>query len=313
MKKCLIYLEKQYETDCLGLLGIAQLLYGEGYESTAVCGNADCTAAKGTVDRIIQIPVDPAAAYDARPAAQMIRKLQEEERYDCILIAATWFGRMLAPYTAALLECGLVADVTEVQKKEDGIVMIRPAFGGRLMAMVEKTGSGPVMMSVRPGVFTAEPVHTETEISVWEDGIPGKEGIVLLEKQEKPKHRDIRESEILVSGGGGAMEHFDLLNELADLLGGAVSASRKAVDSGKADRVIQVGQSGRYVRPKLYIAEGIYGAVQHVAGIKQADHMIAVNTDRYAPICSLADVVVEGDAAGFTRKLIRRIKEEKNN
>ena len=129
-------------------------------------------------------------------------------------------------------------------------------------------------------------------------------------RQEKPQRKDIRESEVLVSGGGGALDDFELLQELADRLHGAVSASRMAVDSGRADRVIQVGQSGRFVRPKLYIAEGIYGAIQHVAGMKQAEHVIAVNTDPLAPICSLADIVVEADAADFTRKLIRRIDQE---
>lgn len=313
MKRCLIFLEKQYEADCLGLLGAAQELYEDTYESTAVYTDADPAAAEGMTDEIVQIPLEPAAASNVRILAQILCELHEQKAFDCILIAATHFGRMLAPYLASLLGCGLVADVTEVRRTEERVEMIRPAFGGRMMAVVEKTGNGPVMMSVRPGVFSAQERRRETLKTVFA-GNTGKEtGAVLLERRPKPQRKDIRKSEVLVSGGGGAMEHFDLLQELAERLGGAVSASRKAVDEGKADRVIQVGQSGRFVRPKLYIAEGIYGAIQHVAGIRQAEHIIAVNTDPLAPICSLADIVVEGDAVSFTAKLIRRIDQEKGS
>lgn len=313
MKKCLIFLEKHYETDCLGLLGAVQELYGDAYESTAVYLDADPAAAEGQLDEIVRIQQDSEQSADVRTLALVLEKLQDQKQFDCILIAATHFGRMLAPYLAALLGCGLVADVTEVRRTEEDVEMIRPAFGGRLMAVIEKTGSGPVMMSVRPGVFFTQEQNRETVYSEFIGVTVNKKGVVLLERRPKPERKDIRKSEILVSGGGGAMEHFDLLQELAERLGGAVSASRKAVDSGKADRVIQVGQSGRFVRPRLYIAEGIYGAVQHVAGIRHADHIIAVNTDPLAPICSLADIVVEGDTVSFTEKLIRRIDKEKES
>lgn len=309
MKRCLIFLERQYEQDCAGLLGAAEMLYGEDLESTAVCADADPLCAKGRVDAIVRIPEETAAAFDVRALARVIQSLHKQNGFDCILIAATHFGRMLAPYAAALLNCGLVADVTEVRCREDGAELIRPAFGGRLMAAIEKVGDGPVMMSVRPGVFFAGECGKETSEKLFTEEVLFQESIFLLERRSKPQRKDIRESEVLVSGGGGAMDHFELLQELADRLGGAVSASRRAVDSGKADRVIQVGQSGRFVHPKLYIAEGIYGAIQHVAGIRSAEHIIAVNTDPLAPICSLADIVVEGDAAGFTEKLIRRIDE----
>lgn len=309
MKKCLIFLEKNYEKDCLELLGAAEILFGGSSENSAVYVDADTKKADGILDVLIRVPIESEDDYTVRNVAGVLWNLQHKERYDAILIAATHFGRMLAPYLASLLDCGLVADVTEIHRDGDGIEMIRPAYGGRLMAVIQKTKKGPVMMSVRPGVFSFDyGIRKDTELRVYTGELTNS-GIKLIEKKSKPKRKDIRESRILVSGGGGAMEDFDLLEELAEKLGGAVSASRMAVDSGKADRVIQVGQSGKFVRPDLYIAEGIYGSIQHVAGIRQAGHIIAVNTDPNAPICSLADIVVEADAAEFTKKLIRRIEE----
>ena len=136
MKKCLIFLEKHYEADCLNLLGAAQILYGDTLRSTVVYADADPSGSVGQADEIIRIPEVTAAALDVRALALVLEKLQDREQFDCILIAATHFGRMLAPYLAALLDCGLVADVTEVCRTEEGVKMIRPAFGGRMMAVV---------------------------------------------------------------------------------------------------------------------------------------------------------------------------------
>ena len=122
--------------------------------------------------------------------------------------------------------------------------------------------------------------------------------------------KDIRESEVLVSGGGGVLRHFGKLELLAKELNGMVAASRRAVDSGLAPRQIQVGQSGKTVSPRLYVAIGISGSIQHVVGIKNAEHIIAVNSNRYAPICSIADIVVEGDATEFIEKMVERIRKE---
>ncbi len=311
MKKCLIFIEKNYEKDCMDLLGAAEVICREGFESTALYADACTEEVSGAVDTLIRLP--ETLSFDVQNLAAVIAGLHRKNSYDCILIAATQFGRMLAPYAAALLECGLVADVTALNPAEEGIEMIRPAFGGRIMAVVKKTGEGPVMMSVRPGVFFYEPgPEKNTKLASADPALPEKGRIRLLEKRQKPQRKDIRESKVLVSGGAGAMNDFALLSELAERLHGAVSASRMAVDNGKADRMIQVGQSGRFVRPKLYIAEGIYGAIQHVAGIRQAEQIIAVNTDPQAPICSLADIVVEADAADFTRKLIERIDRDLN-
>jgi electron transfer flavoprotein alpha subunit len=133
-------------------------------------------------------------------------------------------------------------------------------------------------------------------------------GLRLIERQEKSKTRDIRKSEVLISGGGGVVRDFHLLERLAEALHGMVAASRKVVDMGKAPRAIQVGQSGKIVSPRLYIALGISGSAQHVAGIRNAEYIISVNTDLQAPIFSMSDIVVEGDSRAFVEGLLKRIE-----
>ena len=165
------------------------------------------------------------------------------------------------------------------------------------------------MMSVRPRVFTyGKPVIKSAEfidVDVQDMKTPG---VRLIERQEKSEARDIRTSEVLISGGGGVIRDFHLLERLAEALHGMVAASRKIVDMGKAPRAIQVGQSGKIVSPRLYIALGISGSAQHVAGIRNAEYIISVNTNRQAPICSMSDIVVEGDSRAFVEGLLKRIE-----
>jgi len=133
-------------------------------------------------------------------------------------------------------------------------------------------------------------------------------GITLIGSREKPQVSDIRDSEILVSGGGGVLEQFSRLHDLSQVLHAQVAASRRVVDDGVASRKIQVGQSGKTVSPRLYLALGINGSTQHMEGLKNVEHLIAVNTNIDAPLCSQADVVVEGDAIEFIDRLLERIK-----
>jgi electron transfer flavoprotein alpha subunit len=165
------------------------------------------------------------------------------------------------------------------------------------------------MMSVRPRVFTyREPVVKSAEfidVDVQDMQTPG---VRLIERREKSVARDIRESQVLISGGGGVIRDFHLLERLAEALNGMVAASRKAVDMGRAPRAIQVGQSGKIVSPRLYIAIGISGSAPHVAGIRNAEYVISVNANRHAPICSMSDIVVEGDGRAFVEGLLERIE-----
>jgi electron transfer flavoprotein alpha subunit len=202
-----------------------------------------------------------------------------------------------------------VADVTGIGTDGDDVLMVRPAFSGRMLATVVCRGGGPVMLSVRPRVFAyREPVFKSAEfidVDVEDMRTPG---LRLIERREKPETGDIRKSEVLISGGGGVVRDFHLLERLAEALHGMVAASRKVVDMGKAPRAIQVGQSGKIVSPRLYIALGISGSAQHVAGIRNAEYIISVNTNRQAPICSMSDIVVEGDSRAFVEGLLKRIE-----
>lgn len=308
MKKCLIFLESQYEKFCIDLLKTAEEIYEGQYKTYALSFHADTTTAKNKFDEIITVTDQRVQSYNPSVAAGIMGELHEKYQFDSILILATQFGRMLAPTLAMKLRTGLVADITKIGHFEGQIEMIRPAFSGKLLAGIINMRENVVMMSVRPGVFLYENVK-EKETKQWEytpEKIPYSK-IERISRKEKPKSKDIRDSEILVSGGGGILEDFDVIDGLADRLGGMKSASRRVVDSGKADRSIQVGQSGKIVHPKLYIALGICGVLQHVAGLNRVKHLIAVNTNKNAPICSLADIVVEGDARTFVEQLIKRI------
>lgn len=190
--------------------------------------------------------------------------------------------------------------------------LVRPAFSGRMLAAVVCRGDGPTMFTVRRNTFDHETIRRDrstTEL-VFSPQAVKPPRIRLLSTREKTDSYDIRESDVLVSGGGGVMRHFDQLETLATHLRGRVSASRRVVDSGKAPRHIQVGQSGKTVSPRLYLAIGISGSIQHVVGLKNAEYVIAVNSDRRAPICSLSDVVVEGDARTFITRIIERIERD---
>lgn len=308
MKKCLIFLEKQYEKYCTDLLKTAEEIYGEEHISCAVSFDADTKEAQGRFDEIITVTDQRVQAYDVSVLCGIIEEIHKKCRFDSILILATHFGRMLAPSLAMRLRTGLVADITKIGHYGEQIEMIRPAFSGKILAGIINTRDNAVMMSVRPGVFLYEDIE-EKNTKTW-NYVPENircSKIEHISRQEKPKTRDIRESEVLVSGGGGILNDFDIIDGLAERMGAMKSASRRVVDSGRADRSIQVGQSGKIVHPKLYMALGICGVLQHIAGLNRVKHLIAVNTNKNAPICSLADIVVEGDARTFVEKMIKRI------
>lgn len=311
MKKCLIFLESQYEKYCVDLLKTAEEMYGDDYYSCALRLDADTEQAGQEFDEIITIEDERIRVYDMRAMAEVIEELHQKYSFASILILATHIGRMLAPALAMRMRTGLVADVTGIGHFQDEIEMIRPAFSGKIMAGIINTGGSTVMMSVRPGIFLYENKNKKHP-KVW-NYRPQQfyaSSVVRISRQENSVSEDIRESEILVSGGGGILNDFDSIDRLTKRLGAMKSASRKVVDKGKADRSIQVGQSGKIVHPKLYIALGISGVLQHVAGLNRVKHIIAVNTNKDAPLCSMADIVVEGDARTFIERLIERIDHE---
>lgn len=313
MKKSLIYLDKENIQNSIDLLEVVRQIYGDGkYETYGLSINQTCSETEGKFNFIINIHDEAIKSYDQMAMTDMIEELHKKFEFDSILIPATYIGRMLAPRLAMRLHVGLVADVTAINNKNGVIEMVRPAFSGKIMAGIINKGRVPIMMSVRQNVFSYtstcfidtrtiefKPTHCQT----------GK--INHLETREKVKSHDIRESEVLISGGGGMIDNFQHLYQLADELNAQVSASRRIIDSGIAPRSIQVGQSGKTVSPRLYMALGIYGSLQHIEGLKNVESIISVNTNKNAPICSLSDVVVEGDAIEFIEKLVKKIRNNK--
>lgn len=309
MKKCLIFLDCEQLQNSIDLLEVVRQMYpSESFETYGAAVNSAAQEAFGLLDFLIRVQAEKIESCDLKTITDVMASICERFQFDAILIPASWTGRMLAPRLAVHLHTGLTADVTEIRHKDGMLEMVRPAFSGRLLAGIVNTGEGPVMMSVRQNVFQyVADGRKDTRIIDFPYQSRAESGIRQLMTTEKVKSYDIRESEILISGGGGIGRDFQRLERLAQILKGQVSASRRIVDKGIATRSIQVGQSGKTVSPKLYMALGIYGAIQHVEGLKNVEHIISVNTNKNAPICSLSDIVVEGDAMVFLDLLVERI------
>lgn len=257
--------------------------------------------------------------YTTDGYAKVLAELSLERKPEIIFIGATNIGRDLGPRVAAKVKTGLTADCTslDIDENTQNLMMTRPAFGGNLMATIECPDHRPQMATVRPGVFSVPCVDERktgtievAKVSLKEDEIRTK--VVEIVKSLKDKI-DITEADILVSGGRGvgSKEGFTLLKELADVLGGVVTGSRATVDAGWIDRAYQVGQTGKTVRPKLYIACGISGAIQHLAGMQESEFIIAINKDDSAAIMSVADIAVVGDLHKVIPEMINEIKAQK--
>ncbi len=307
MKKCLIFLDRDHMKDSINLLEIASLIYREDCETYGIIFSGGTEEANGYFNEMIYIVSNKMNPYDARSMAAIMALVHETYQFDCILFPASWVGRMLAPRLAVRLGSGLTADVTEIRMHGNEIEMIRPAYGGRIMAGISNTGSGPVMMSVRAGVFHVELLHKKQTKETYLNIPSTASGFQQITSIKKDVKKDIRDSRVLVSGGGGIAGGFQQLEILAKLLNGQTAASRKLVDMGLVPRSIQVGQSGKTVRPDLYMAFGIHGSMQHMEGIQNVKNLITINRNNKAPICSISDIVVEGDAEKFAQMLIQKI------
>ena len=243
-----------------------------------------------------------------------IIKLIKEKKPAICLFGATNFGRSIAPRVAAALKCGLTADCTGLDVDEDGsLIQIRPAFSENILAHI-KSEQRPQMSTVRYKEF-AEAKKDETrsgEIKILKAKKDSDKMIKIL-KQLEQSEIDITEAEIVVAVGMGlkTKEDLKMVNELADLLDGQVGASRDFVEEGYIDKSHQVGYSGNRVKPKLYVALGISGAPQHIAGMKESDMIIAVNNDPSAPIFNIADYGIVADLYDVVPVMIEKIKNQK--
>ena len=265
--------------------------------------------------------------YRTLPHASIVIGLFQEKQPEIVLFGATSIGRDLAPRVASALRCGLTADCTALEigdhtepktgkEYKNLLYQIRPAFGGNIIATIINPDTRPQMATVREGVMKKE-IFSPDYIGVVEKldvnaYLKETDFVVeILERHIEPQKLNIKNAQIIVAGGYGVgtPENFKLLYELADVIGAQVGASRAAVDAGLADHERQIGQTGVTVRPKLYIACGISGAVQHRAGMDQSAQIISINKDPNAPINQIADYVIIGDVAEVLPKMIKYYKQ----
>lgn len=270
-------------------------------------------------DRVIVIDDPVLEEYRTEPYTQGLTAIIDSFKPEIVLFGATAIGRDLAPRVAGRVHTGLTADCTSLdidpEKKE--FRMTRPAFGGNVMATIICPEFRPAMATVRPGVMVKElrDDQREGEIVTFDYTFVENQAYFQIEEViKKVSHKiDITEAKVLVSGGRGLGDAncFELLQGLADALGGEVSCSRAVVDAGWLPKEHQVGQTGKTVRPQLYIACGISGAIQHLAGMEEADYIVAINKDPDAPIFNVADVGIVGDLHRIVPLLTEKILAEK--
>ncbi len=291
---------------------LTALLLGNNIENLAEI------LAKHGADEVLVADDKRLEHYTTEAYTKVICDLASERKPGILFIGATFIGRDLGPRVAARLETGLTADCTslDVEVADGALLATRPAFGGNLMATIACPDHRPQMATVRPGVF--DRVETDgsnckvekVEVNLKDSDIRTK----VLETIKSVKDIvDISEAKTIVAGGRGmgSKENFALVEELAKALGGAVAGSRAAVEKGWIDNAYQVGQTGKTVKPSIYIACGISGAIQHVAGMQDSDMIIAINKDESAPIMQIADYAIVGDVKKVLPELINQFKEIK--
>jgi len=266
------------------------------------------------------------APYRTLPHTAIVCEMFRREKPQIALFGATPVGRDLAPRVSSTLHSGLTADCTSLvigdhtdpkgKEYKDLLYQIRPAFGGNIIATIVNPDHRPQMATVREGVMrraeAAVPRTAEVHVIDVASIIKDSDLVVrILDRAIEEKGIDIKNFPVIVAGGYGmgSKENFGMLHELADLLGGEVGASRAAVDAGFADHARQIGQTGVTVRPKLYIACGISGQIQHTAGMDQSSMIVAINTDPDAPINKVADFVITGDVMEVVPKMIKFYKQ----
>lgn len=267
-------------------------------------------------DRVVLLDHPQLAHYSTLPYAEAVTAVLRHEQPDSVLIGATVIGRDLAPRLAARLDTGLTADATKIETNPNDpasteLWITRPAFGGNLYGTIVCPRHRPQMATIRPGVMlndVCDPDRTglidHFPITLTTPDPVRRIRVVTKESAGT----DITKARILISGGRGVLDHFDLLRSLAKTVGGEVSASRGVIDRHAAPKNLQVGQTGKTVKPSLYLACGISGAVQHTAGMDKSETIIAINTDPQAPIFGLAKLGIVGDATKILPLVIEKLK-----
>ncbi|WWR16634.1 electron transfer flavoprotein subunit alpha/FixB family protein [Lachnospiraceae bacterium JLR.KK008] len=295
-----------------------------------VKGLADSLAEYGA-DKVIVVDDPELKEYRTEPYAHALSSVINKYKPEIVLVGATAIGRDLGPTVSARVATGLTADCTvleigdfplvavpgkESEQKHNQLLMTRPAFGGNTIATIACPNNRPQMATVRPGVMQKiDPIKgAKAVVEEYNPGFAPNNRYVTIKEVVKAVSNtvDIMDAKILVSGGRGvgSPENFKILEDLAAVLGGTVSCSRAVVDSGWKPKDLQVGQTGKTVRPNVYFAIGISGAIQHVAGMEESDIIVAINKDEDAPIFDVADYGVVGDLNKIVPALTESLKAE---
>ena len=322
------------------LSGIAFELLGKAKElaadlSTDVTAVLIGSGVKGLVDQLAEYGADKVIVVDdpelkeyrTEPYAHALASVINEYKPEIVLVGATAIGRDLGPRVSARVATGLTADCTVLEigdfpinpvpnqeQKHNQLLMTRPAFGGNTIATIACPDNRPQMATVRPGVMQKiDPIAgAKAEVIEYNPGFtPNNKYVEILDVvKELSDTVDIMDAKILVSGGRGvgSAENFKILQDLADVIGGTVSCSRAVVDNGWLPKELQVGQTGKTVRPNVYFAMGISGAIQHTAGMEESDIIVAINKDETAPIFDVADYGIVGDLNKIVPKLTEELK-----
>ncbi|MFP3950919.1 MAG: FAD-binding protein [Candidatus Bathyarchaeia archaeon] len=286
------------------------VLIGSGLDEAAE--GLSCRGA----DRVYVYDDPSLKSFRVDPYARILSEFLQKIKPSIVLIGATSIGRSLGPRVAARLETGLTADCTSLDIEPDSglLLQTRPAYGGNIMATIKTPNGRPQMATVRYKVMNEAPVDESNRSEIIRrsiDDMDIQDRVTIKAYEPAPEEVSIVDADIIVSGGKGigGPEGFQVIEELANTLVGAVGASRPTVDEGWINYRHQVGLSGRTVRPKLYIACGISGAVQHLAGMKTSDVIISINKDEEAPIFSVSNLGAVGDLHEVIPILIDKIKE----
>ncbi|MBI4826132.1 MAG: 4Fe-4S binding protein [Nitrospirae bacterium] len=304
------------------LLGVGRKLaddLGEGL--SAILLGADASAAKELIewgaDKVYHCNDAAFNKFNDEPYSIILSKHIDKYKPAVVLAGATPIGRSFLPRVAARLRTGLTADCTslEIDKETKNLLQVRPAFGGNIMATILTPNHRPQMATVRPRVMKRGehvPGRAGEVINIDHGNIPSRTKVINSVKEESGLSVNIHEAEIIVAGGRGVgKEGFKMLEELAEALDGVVGASRAPVDEGWISYSHQVGQTGKTVCPKIYIACGISGAVQHLVGMQSSDIIIAINKNHDAPIFNVATYGIVGDLFEVVPMLTKKIKEVK--
>ncbi len=288
-----------------------------GTVEAVVCGTG---AVQGTdqvgrfgADKVVTLTNPSFAKYDPEGCAQVLAERIKHGGYEAVVFAASATGKDLAPRVAAKLGVSVAADLTDLSADSNGLVVTRPVYAGKAL-LKAKVAARPAVLSVRPNIFTPveRPKAGAAEIvAVTAPVVPSR--VVVREIKAAPAGTlDVAEAQVIISGGRGLKEpaNFKVLEELARAFGGraAVGASRAVVDAGWRAHADQVGQTGKTVSPSLYIAVGISGAIQHLAGMRTSKVIVAINKDKDAPIFKIADYGVVGDLFEIVPKLTEEIR-----